>query len=191
MFTETISHTRSMSTNHERLGKLIFTRRHELGLTQENIEERGGPAPLTVSEYEKGKVPNKPQPRTLSRFDAALEWADGSSAAVLKGGDPIPLDVRALTLEARARNSAARDDAPNGTRWAVVDLDEVATVAIAALRLARQAEEVSGLPNALLVGIQDLRMSSATLMVSAISSRESDEGMARLADDWEARRGSR
>lgn len=177
-----------MSANRERLGKLIFTRRHELGLTQENVEERGGPAPLTVSDYEKGKVPNKPQPRTLSRFDAALEWEDGSSAAVLKGGNPTPLDNRARTLEARARNSIAQDDAPSGTQWAVVDLEEVAAIAIAALRVARHAEEAGGLPGELLEEIKDLRMSSATLMVSAISSRESDEGMSDLADGWEARR---
>lgn len=148
-------------TNRERLGRALLARRHELGLTQEDVEHVGGPTPPTVSDYEKGRIPSKPWHRTLSGFDAALEWEPGSCAAVLNGGDPTPV---------------AKGHDPGKGRRALVDLDEVSAIAIAARRAARLAEEANGLSEALLQEIRDLRTSSATLMVSAISSREPDEG---------------
>jgi transcriptional regulator with XRE-family HTH domain len=179
-----------MSTNRERLGELIFTRRRELGLRQEDFEAMGGPAPLTVSSYEKGEIPEKPQRRTLSRFDAVLQWAEGSSASVLKGGDPTPLDTRARVVEARQRFAAAGAETA-GSRWAVVDLDEVTAIATAAARISDGMEKTGGIPKALLEEIRDLRASSANLLVSAISSRESDEHMAALADRLEANKKNR
>lgn len=78
---------------YSRLGTVLRERRLELGLKQTELKQHGGPSPETVVKFEKGDVSGNVQPRTLDGFDRALQWKQGSTKAVMDGGDPTPLFV--------------------------------------------------------------------------------------------------
>lgn len=71
----------------KRFGKTVRDRRLELGLTQDDVTERGGPSDKRQTKIEKGQTP-VPSVTTLRNLDVALEWELGSAAATLRGGSP-------------------------------------------------------------------------------------------------------
>lgn len=189
VFTANIDHTQNMPSNREKLAALIFTRRtDDLGMTQEELAEAAGLRPMTVSDYEKGKIPDRPQRRTLNGFDRALQWELGSSAAVLDGGEPTLANVRAKVLESRARNTP---DGPDGTRWATVSFDDIADLATKIANMAAEADSLPDMPEQFVEGLNQLRMESAYLLVSALGSRRSDEALIATAEKLEQRQQSR
>lgn len=70
-----------------RLADAIRDRRAELGLSQGDLADRGGPSIVTVGQLERAQIV-RPQAATLKRVDVALNWTKGSSARVLAGGEP-------------------------------------------------------------------------------------------------------
>ncbi|MFC9892142.1 helix-turn-helix domain-containing protein [Nocardia sp. NPDC127579] len=79
-----------MEANMARLGQAVKSRRLELGLTQQEVAQAGGPSDTTQTGIEKG-VAKSVSPSTLRKLDAALGWAVGSSKEILDGGEPTTL----------------------------------------------------------------------------------------------------
>ncbi|MGC5027403.1 hypothetical protein ACLQ3K_21865 [Tsukamurella sp. DT100] len=73
----------------ERLGNEVAARRVQLRLTQQQVQERGGPSATKQRELENGRtsVLSASKRRDLER---ALDWQPGSVEAILDGGDPTP-----------------------------------------------------------------------------------------------------
>ena len=99
-----------MSTPSQRLGRYVKARREELDLTQLEVWQRGGPSNTTQTTIENGLLASL-QRATARKIDAGMEWQEGSSRTVWKGGEPTPLAARSTAdLEAavRASNISAR-----------------------------------------------------------------------------------
>jgi hypothetical protein len=85
-----------MDTNDQepwmRLGRLLTRRRKELGYRTRPafIQAKHLPHGRIVSDLENG-VRSNYDPSTLIEYELAYEWAEGSIAAVLAGGEPSPL----------------------------------------------------------------------------------------------------
>lgn len=89
-----------------RFGRLLEARRRELGMTQGDVREAGGPSDLTIRKLEKG-VTSRPDLNTLAKLDQALGWVAGSAARTLNGGWPESLSQAGGT---RGRSIALPDD---------------------------------------------------------------------------------
>jgi hypothetical protein len=74
------------------LGRAIYKRRDQLGLTRADVRARGGPGEATLGRLE-NPTPGTPLPRgrTLTKLDDALNWAPGSAASVLEGRPPTEM----------------------------------------------------------------------------------------------------
>lgn len=135
----------------EKLGDEVRQRRKLLGLTQADVNARGGPSVETLRAVENKRAGrlSRQSRRTLER---ALEWETGSIDAVLEGEAPRPLG----TAEAAPAQSARQDTAAdrfamaervvNMKRAFVRHRDSIATPAREALeqeitRSARETEE--------------------------------------------------
>ncbi|WP_184578489.1 hypothetical protein [Lipingzhangella halophila] len=76
-----------MKTHARRLNALMDTRRLELGLRWKGVVERAGITHQTLLQLRKGQAVAD---FTVSRVEQALEWAPGSIARIMEGGDPHP-----------------------------------------------------------------------------------------------------
>lgn len=83
----------------EKLGQQVRDRRAELGLTQAEVAQRGGPSVETLRALENNRA-GRLSPRVRRALERMLQWEIGSIDAVLDGGVP--------TL-ARPRPDAAAD----------------------------------------------------------------------------------
>lgn len=93
------AHTLDLVTapDPERFGRIVQTRRRQLGLTTVQVAEAGGPSKPTLHRIETGRVLN-PDTATFVKLDAALEWTAGSAARAFDGGLPTPLTSREVAL---------------------------------------------------------------------------------------------
>ena len=87
-----------------RFGRLVRTRREELGIQQEEVDDHGGPSSTTMSRVERGIAP--PSAKTLRKLDAGLQWQQGSAVRALEGGDPTPVLPRVLEFAQTRRVDA-------------------------------------------------------------------------------------
>lgn len=78
-----------------RLADHIHRRMDELGLTQADVADNGGPSTTRMrmidAVAERGAQPTDFKPGTLRNLDNVLHWESGSARRVLDGGDPRPL----------------------------------------------------------------------------------------------------
>jgi hypothetical protein len=108
-----------------RLARYIEQRQNELGRTQLEIQERGGPSPTKLRDLMSGRsaVLTASKRRDLER---ALDWQTGSVDAILTGGEPKPIQRQVLTAEEVLANQSdatlAREMQRRG--WRVVPADE-------------------------------------------------------------------
>ncbi|GAS92639.1 helix-turn-helix domain-containing protein [Mycolicibacterium brisbanense] len=72
----------------ERFGRIVLSRRIELGLTQEEVERNGGPTDTTLGKIENGEWTPGNRKTTLRKLDVGLRWRDGSAQRTLAGGHP-------------------------------------------------------------------------------------------------------
>lgn len=77
-----------------RFGEVVAARRARLGLTRFEVRDAGGPSDTTLGNIENGTLGRAPSPATLKKLDLGLQWAKGSAADALAGGEPIPLESR-------------------------------------------------------------------------------------------------
>ncbi len=78
----------------DKLGIDVRKRRRELGLTQPDVQERGGPSVATQRAIENDRV-GRLSTRMRRALEDALEWEPGSIDAVLAGGSPAPAKLAA------------------------------------------------------------------------------------------------
>jgi len=88
-----------MSANPKRLGQYVLARRTELGLSQSEVADAGGPSDTTLSKLENEGV-DVVSNQTLKKLDAPLRWRAGSARAVLYGAEPA--EIVDATVEAPA-----------------------------------------------------------------------------------------
>jgi transcriptional regulator with XRE-family HTH domain len=69
------------------LGEAVRARRAQLGMTQHDVEQAGGPSDVTLSQIEQG-TPRSYQQRTRITLERALQWKPGAVEAILAGEDP-------------------------------------------------------------------------------------------------------
>lgn len=74
----------------KRFGRIVYERRTELGLTQEDVARNGGPTDTTLGKIENGEWNPGNRKITLRKLDTGLRWAEGSAQRTLAGGDPTP-----------------------------------------------------------------------------------------------------
>ncbi|MGW6376285.1 hypothetical protein ACWFRB_09500 [Rhodococcus sp. NPDC055112] len=78
-----------MANDIARLGRFVERRRKELGLSQIELWQAGGPSNSTLTGLETGAATTVGRV-TLRKLDKSLRWVDGSANAVLEGGEPEP-----------------------------------------------------------------------------------------------------
>ncbi|WP_431967815.1 helix-turn-helix domain-containing protein [Nocardia sp. bgisy134] len=78
-------------SRQKRFGRIIKERRDELGLTQLQIGDLGGPSAPTIRKIEDGDAAISTH--TLNKLDAPLRWLPGSAARAYAGGAPAPKEV--------------------------------------------------------------------------------------------------
>ena len=80
-----------MRSGHAKFfGTKVRDRRQDLNLTHESLRKAGGPTGPTIVRAEAGRL-TEPRPTTLAKFDAGLQWRQGSAARTYwEGVEPIP-----------------------------------------------------------------------------------------------------
>lgn len=66
------------------LSAAVIKARHDLGITQEDVERRGGPSVATLGTIERRRNVGL-RPKTLRTLDIALGWPLGTAGALLQG----------------------------------------------------------------------------------------------------------
>lgn len=80
-----------MSSPAQRLAEAVRKRREELGDTQVDVAQRGGPSNATLTNIENGRISSLEQ-ATARKLDVGLRWMSGSAKAVWDGlGEAVPL----------------------------------------------------------------------------------------------------
>jgi hypothetical protein len=110
----------------QRLGTYVTRRRHELGLTQPQVQAAGGPSAATVRNIESATQTSY-RDGILRALERALKWPSGAVDSILAGGEP---------------EDAQRPPAP--TNAGHVDVDQL-TAAEEFLRAIRDNENRSAL----------------------------------------------
>ncbi|MDG3012185.1 helix-turn-helix transcriptional regulator [Rhodococcus sp. D2-41] len=160
-----------------RLGQVIQQRRdNELGLTQEEVREAGGPSIATLSALENG-VGKPPSRATLRKLDAALQWSPGSAERVWRGGTPDALTPAVPLTELDRTHAKYRALAQAGSvsGMVVVALTRVARVSEVAGNIAQLAaklppsDEADALVNAI---SEQLLTATDELLVAAVASEK-------------------
>lgn len=129
-----------------RLATQIARRRRELGMTQREVQEAGGPSVATLRNLEAG-TQDSYQGVVLGRLEQALRWRVGSVEATLAGGDPTPVGSNGEPAQSdadwaaklqRVRQIANNPDRSPGLRaWAAAQEAQIEQI----LQAARQEED--------------------------------------------------
>jgi transcriptional regulator with XRE-family HTH domain len=98
----------------ERLGRAVYTRRRQLGLSQQELAEAAGVSQTTIRNIEAGRVGARRGP-SVPLVERALGWKAGSGEDVLAGGEPTVLaeePAPAGYVSSRRRNLVVLEDVP-------------------------------------------------------------------------------
>ncbi|MFC9894034.1 helix-turn-helix domain-containing protein [Nocardia sp. NPDC127579] len=101
-------------SRQKRFGRIIRERRDELGLTQMQIGDLGGPSAPTIRKIEEGT--DSISVHTLNKLDVPLRWLPGSAARTYAGGTPT---AREDTSEGGDESVVA---GPDSIRFDIADL---------------------------------------------------------------------
>lgn len=96
-----------MTSNYARLGRYVQERRTELGYSQVDLWQAGGPSNSTLTNIESGSAKTI-SPATRRKLDRGLKWAPGSADRILEGGEPTLLDTYLASEPEDALPSAIR-----------------------------------------------------------------------------------
>ncbi len=89
------------------LATAVVERRNQIGLTQEDLANRGGPSTATIRQVETA-AQDSYRPRTLFALDASLNWEQGTALRLARG------ETTAERVRLAAK-SGPRDLEPPGT----------------------------------------------------------------------------
>ncbi|MFG1659009.1 hypothetical protein ACGFIY_21005 [Micromonospora chersina] len=82
-----MTHVTASEQDWQRLGTYVTRRRNELGLTQSQVQARGGPSIATVRNIELA-VKDSYRDGNLRALERALDWPAGAVDRILAGGEP-------------------------------------------------------------------------------------------------------
>ncbi|MEV0830950.1 MULTISPECIES: hypothetical protein [Streptosporangiaceae] len=136
-----------------RLAREVKKRRLQLEMAQTQLEAAGGPSVSFVSKVES----RKPVPYdgiSIVRLERALQWEEGSVAAILDGGRPTPINVSAITPEM----VTAKAVIPQPAKTPLESLNESAMVE-AILAMAREQAKLADEIKKLQQQVDDLHRS--------------------------------
>jgi len=85
-----------MAPDWVRVGSYVAQRRHELGLTQQDIAGRGGPSAATLRKLELGQPKTAYDQGKLARLEKILRWYPGSISSLSEGGEAHPIPLRTV-----------------------------------------------------------------------------------------------
>lgn len=99
----------------ERFGRIVYERRMELGLTQDEVANQGGPTDTTMGKIENGDWTPGNRHTTFRKLDTGLRWRPGSARTTLDGGEPepIPDDAPEFVRDVMAKMPVLPRNAPN------------------------------------------------------------------------------
>ncbi|MFI9509410.1 helix-turn-helix domain-containing protein [Nocardia sp. NPDC052566] len=140
----------------KRFGRIIKERRDELGLTQMQIGDLGGPSAPTIRKIEDGDAAISTN--TLNKLDAPLRWLPGSAARTYAGGTPTTDTVAATEQPGESVVSG-----PDSIRF---ELSDLTGLLAAAGRLNDAAERLKTTEPQVTAAISDLNQ-----VVSRLSAR--------------------
>ena len=110
------------------LGQQVRDRREELGLTQEDVAQKGGPSTATQREIERGK-PMRKRPAIYRKLETVLRLREGSAMQALLGGriEPVEDDKPAARKRPRYADPALQwiwetPGVPEDVRRALVNM---------------------------------------------------------------------
>lgn len=118
-----------VTAHPERFGRLVESRRRELGLSHRAVSEAGGPTTVTISKIERGHTP-QPGLKTFAKLDRALKWRAGSAARAFEGAEPEPIEGvkrRRPPATADSRRITATEDAVTLRTDVVAELIDAVT----------------------------------------------------------------
>lgn len=92
-----------MNSEWSLVAPYVLARRKELGLTQEDIKQRGGPSAALVRQLENGNYDAAMNPAIEGGLERALRWKVGSLESIKHGGEPFPEEVRPTSVDAARR----------------------------------------------------------------------------------------
>ncbi len=95
------------------LADAVRQRRHQLGLTQQQVSERGAVSLPSVQNVERGQ-PHTYRDRTLIGLARALDWKLDAASRILDGADPATLEAATRKINARLDQVAADIAAASG-----------------------------------------------------------------------------
>jgi transcriptional regulator with XRE-family HTH domain len=97
-----------MGDDWRRLGERIVRRRKALGMSQVKLAQTSGLGRSTIQSIEAGTA--SPERKTLRLIEETLRWREGSTTAVLAGGEPTEIDPDEDTEQVWQREPAAPGD---------------------------------------------------------------------------------
>lgn len=109
-------HSPSELSRQKRFGRIMRERRDELGLTQMQIGDLGGPSAPTIRKIEEGDAAISTH--TLNKLDVPLRWLPGSAARTYAGGSPVAHEINTPAGQPDASIAAG----PDAIRFEISDL---------------------------------------------------------------------
>jgi hypothetical protein len=77
----------------DNLASALNARQSDLGISIREMVKRGGPTKPTISRYKSGDIPRVVPPEVAAKFDRALQWPEGTFAALHEGRIVDPPEV--------------------------------------------------------------------------------------------------
>jgi transcriptional regulator with XRE-family HTH domain len=155
----------------ERLGHDVRARRTELGLTQSEVADRGGPSVETLRTVENNRA-GRLSPRMRRALERVLRWQSGGIDAVLAGGSAVrAADAGRALPEAGAVHRIALARQVLSMRAAVErHADGIAPEAREGLaaELARAAREAEDAAIAVLPWLDDIERAEAIALLAEL-----------------------
>ncbi len=110
------------------LAHVTYSRRQRLGLSQQAVEDRGGPGSSTLRTIETQNDPladPRISPRTLGKLDYALAWPAGTADCLVRGNIPEAVRVWDDFISISINDI---DDRPHDTIAARLDRHKIGSV---------------------------------------------------------------
>ncbi len=73
------------AADYHKLGEAVLARRRQIGLSQAEVERRGGPSELTIRKIENDQLDGPPRLQTLQKLEQALGWKPGIARGIAHG----------------------------------------------------------------------------------------------------------
>lgn len=132
-----------MANDIQRLGERIAERRRELGMSQIDVWQAGGPSNSTLTGIENGTA-SSVSPATLRKIDQALMWAVGSSKHILAGGEPYIYEAKPAPKDSGIQIEATDDGVRVRTQAFQIPESQITELIISNQKLMNALDDADG-----------------------------------------------